>query len=319
MANKVAPVDRVAGVDAEAARALPVLSPRLDRRPVSATSRAVEAVSAADAAVASGAAVAADDVRAFAPVSAATIASGPITAMAELGGNLLTANYADDTLSLVARRGPRRAATVTDVYEPFAIAVAGQRAYVTSVEPAYDTVTVLERGEVVARERPAPWSLAEGAHDGDESIELGLAVEIRARRHRRALADGRSAGDDHLLQLFVGDARLPFLVRVVARLRDKSSGAGPVTLARCAVADPTTRREELARVGRLRDRRLLRGSLIGLRLRRLPFGLAASDDDGSEGDGDDEIRQVHVMVLVLHWWSGIEIRPRAWRSSVSGR
>ncbi|MCV7321395.1 beta-propeller fold lactonase family protein [Mycolicibacterium confluentis] len=145
MANKVAPVDRVAGDDAEAARALPVLSPRLDRRPVSATSRAVEAVIAADAAVAS------DDVRAFAPVSAATIASGPITAMAELGGNLLTANYADDTLSLVARRGPRRAATVADVYEPFAIAVAGQRAYVTSVEPAYDTITVLERGEVFAR------------------------------------------------------------------------------------------------------------------------------------------------------------------------
>ncbi len=88
---------------------------------------------------------------AFVPVVATTVAHGPVTALAELDGGLLTANYAADTLSVMPLQASRRAATVTDVYEPFAIAVADGRAYVSSVEPAYDTVTVLENGAVVAR------------------------------------------------------------------------------------------------------------------------------------------------------------------------
>src|ERR1043166_7807021 len=47
---------------------------------------------------------------------------------------------------------------------------------------------------------------------------LGLLLELRLRRHRRALADRGAAHQDRLLDLLVGDAGLPGLVGVVARL-----------------------------------------------------------------------------------------------------
>lgn len=147
MANKVADVEHVAGVENGASRALLARLPRLGVSPAPVRDVTAQVVAAETAAAPS----AEDDVRAYALLGAAAVATGPITAMAELGANLLTANYADDSLSLLARRGPRRAARVEEVFEPFAIAIAGDRAYVSSVEPVYDTVSVLQRGEITAR------------------------------------------------------------------------------------------------------------------------------------------------------------------------
>ncbi len=87
----------------------------------------------------------------FVPSRAVTVTHGPVVALAELDGCLLTADYAADTVSVRAAHTLGHVTTVGDVYEPSAIATAGRRAYVASVEPAYDTVTVLERAEVIAR------------------------------------------------------------------------------------------------------------------------------------------------------------------------
>ncbi len=91
------------------------------------------------------------DAPSFAPARAATVTVGPITALAELDGCLLTADYAADTVSVRAAHTLGHVTSVGDIYEPSAIAIAGRRAYVASVEPAYDTVTVLERAAVIAR------------------------------------------------------------------------------------------------------------------------------------------------------------------------
>ncbi|CAJ1497712.1 YncE family protein [[Mycobacterium] burgundiense] len=93
----------------------------------------------------------AQDAPGFIPARAVTVTRGAITALAELDGCLLTANYGADTVSVRAAQTLGQVTAVDDIYEPTAIVTAGRRAYVASVEPAYDTVTVLERAAVVAR------------------------------------------------------------------------------------------------------------------------------------------------------------------------
>lgn len=82
---------------------------------------------------------------------AGRVTRGPIAALAEVDGLVLTANYAADSVSLLAPHTLHPVREVAEVYEPFAIAISGQRAYISSVEPAYDTIAVLERGAVTAR------------------------------------------------------------------------------------------------------------------------------------------------------------------------
>src|SRR5215831_15151981 len=80
-------------------------------------------------------------------------------------------------------------------------------------------------------------SLSEAAHDANERRDhLGLLLELRLRRHRRALADGGAAHQDRLRDLIVGDRRLPRLVGVVARLGVERGGARAVAGAVLAVA-----------------------------------------------------------------------------------
>src|SRR4051794_31063632 len=58
---------------------------------------------------------------------------------------------------------------------------------------------------------------------------LRLLLELRLRRHRGALADRGTAHQDRLLDLLVGDAGLPGLVCVVARLGTERTGSRAVT------------------------------------------------------------------------------------------
>ena len=70
----------------------------------------------------------------------------------------------------------------------------------------------------------------------------GSALELRVARHHRALADGLAAVEDDLLDLIVGDARLPRGVGVVARLDRQALRGRAIALAVCAV----TRHAQLA-------------------------------------------------------------------------
>lgn len=90
----------------------------------------------------------------FAVVNRVSVGRGPISDMtvSPRGGFIFATNTVDDSVSRLDPETLAVAGTVTDVEEPFVIATSGARAYVTTVTPLYDAVTVLDTksGAVVA-------------------------------------------------------------------------------------------------------------------------------------------------------------------------
>ncbi|MHA7648449.1 YncE family protein [Mycobacterium sp. ML4] len=93
------------------------------------------------------------DVLEFDEVGAAPLAvqirvnRGPISGIATSpdGSRLLVTNYGNDTLAVIDTESWRVVETVAGVEEPFAVAVdGGDRAYVSTVSPAYDAVKVID-------------------------------------------------------------------------------------------------------------------------------------------------------------------------------
>lgn len=85
------------------------------------------------------------------------VRKGPISgiAISSDGSRLMVTNYADDSLSVIDTESWRVVRTVGGVDEPYAVAVASEdadRAYVSTVSPAYDSISVVDvsAGSVVA-------------------------------------------------------------------------------------------------------------------------------------------------------------------------
>ncbi|CAN5335624.1 hypothetical protein BH09ACT8_BH09ACT8_31900 [soil metagenome] len=90
----------------------------------------------------------------FAVVGQTAVGRGPITdiMVSPRGGFIFATNHVDNSVSRLDPETLAVVGTVTDVAEPFVIAAAGSRAYVTTVSELYDTVTVIDTksGAVVA-------------------------------------------------------------------------------------------------------------------------------------------------------------------------
>lgn len=75
------------------------------------------------------------------------VSNGPITGMVSSrdGRRLVVTNYGDDSVSVVDTASGAVAKTLTGIYEPFAIAAAGNgRVYLSAVSPAYDAIALLD-------------------------------------------------------------------------------------------------------------------------------------------------------------------------------
>ena len=82
----------------------------------------------------------------FAVSGAIAAGRGPVSGIAvSSGGTLLTVtHYGDDSVSLISTTDGAARLTVTDVDEPSAVAMAGNRAYVGSVSTAHDEILVFD-------------------------------------------------------------------------------------------------------------------------------------------------------------------------------
>jgi DNA-binding beta-propeller fold protein YncE len=65
-------------------------------------------------------------------------------AMSSGGGQLTVTHHGDDSVSLINATNGAARLTVTDVDEPLAVAMSGQRAYISSVSAAHDEVLALD-------------------------------------------------------------------------------------------------------------------------------------------------------------------------------
>lgn len=105
-----------------------------------------------DAPVTEAALVDADAAPSFAAVREVTVGRGTITAMAAnaFDGRLFVANYADDTVAVLDGNSLTAVGKIAGTPEPYALAVARGRAYVSTVTAAYDAVVVADSKSVVA-------------------------------------------------------------------------------------------------------------------------------------------------------------------------
>jgi DNA-binding beta-propeller fold protein YncE len=87
-----------------------------------------------------------DEAKGFTVIREIAVGRGAVTGIAVSpdGGMLTVTHHGDDSVSLVTTTGRAPTLTVTDVDEPFAVAMAGRRAYVSSVTDAYDEVLALD-------------------------------------------------------------------------------------------------------------------------------------------------------------------------------
>ena len=86
-----------------------------------------------------------DKAKGFTVVREIAVGRGAVSGIAVSpdGGTLTVTHQGDDSVSLITTTGSTPTLTVTDVNEPFAVAMSGQRAYVSSVGAAYDEVLAL--------------------------------------------------------------------------------------------------------------------------------------------------------------------------------
>lgn len=160
--------------------------------------------------------------------ASALVARGPIVDIVEHQGVVMTANYADDAVAVLAPRTLHPVAEIAEIYEPSAIAVAGKRAYVSSVEPAYDTITVIEHGAVETR-IPVDGSVRDLTVSPDGAYLY--AVVIADEGPQMAVIDTRSCDLVAKVDLGVGALAVPVAVAagpigdiVYVAMVDDSSG-----------------------------------------------------------------------------------------------
>lgn len=78
------------------------------------------------------------------------VGTGPISDLAVAGGRVFTANYADDSVTVLDARTLALVENFCEVYEPQTMSTLGRRVFVSTVSPSYDTVTVIEGGRVAS-------------------------------------------------------------------------------------------------------------------------------------------------------------------------
>jgi DNA-binding beta-propeller fold protein YncE len=87
-----------------------------------------------------------DEAKGFTIVREIAVGRGAVTGIAVSpdGGTLTVTHHGDDSVSLITTSGGAATLTVTEVDEPLAVAMSGQRAYVSSVSDAYDEILALD-------------------------------------------------------------------------------------------------------------------------------------------------------------------------------
>jgi DNA-binding beta-propeller fold protein YncE len=105
-----------------------------------------------------------DEAKGFTVVREIAVGRGAVTGMALSpdGGKLTVSHHGDNSVSLITTTGSAPTLTVTDVDEPFAVATAGRRAYVSSVAEAYDEVLALDtESEYIVASYPVGFSVTD--------------------------------------------------------------------------------------------------------------------------------------------------------------
>jgi DNA-binding beta-propeller fold protein YncE len=105
-----------------------------------------------------------DKAEGFTAVREIAVGRGAVTGIAvSSDGRMLTVtHHGDDSVSLITTTGRAPTLTVTDVDEPFAVATAGRRAYVSSVTDAYDEVLALDTdSEYIVASYPVGFSVTD--------------------------------------------------------------------------------------------------------------------------------------------------------------
>lgn len=109
------------------------------------------AAEVAETAVAEELAIGARRATSFAAQGRTAVGTGAITAMAAnaFDGHLFVANYAEDAVTVLDGHTLREVSTIAGVPEPYALAVAQGRAYVSAMDCGQDVVAVLDDDSVV--------------------------------------------------------------------------------------------------------------------------------------------------------------------------
>ncbi len=128
----------------------------------------------------------------FAAKGQAAVGTGVITAMAAnaFDGRLYVANYADDSVSVLDGYTLAVVSTIAGTPEPYALAVARGRAYVSTVVGAYDALAVTDAESVVATH-----SLADTVQD---------VVVDREGRYAYVARTGRGGADVAVINTATG-------------------------------------------------------------------------------------------------------------------
>ena len=110
-----------------------------------------EASSVAEPAVRTGAQAGSDSASSFAAVGRGSVGGGAITAMAAnaFDGRIFVANYADDSVSVLDGHTLAVMTTIVGTPEPYALAVARGRTYVSTVDGSHEAVAVTDADSVV--------------------------------------------------------------------------------------------------------------------------------------------------------------------------
>jgi DNA-binding beta-propeller fold protein YncE len=91
-----------------------------------------------------------NEAQGFTAVREIAVGRGAVTgiAVSSDGGLLTVTHHGDDSVSLIHLAGGAAPLTITDIDEPFAIAMSGRRAYVSSVSETHDEVLAVDTDSV---------------------------------------------------------------------------------------------------------------------------------------------------------------------------
>ncbi len=134
-------------------------------------------------AIVSDAAPELSEARGFTTVREIAVGRGAVSGIAvgSDGGLLTVTHHGDDSVSLVNTNDAAAALTITDVDEPFAVAMSGRRAYVSSVAEGQDEILALDtESEYIVGAYPVAFSIT----------DLAVSPNGRYLYAARAGADG---------------------------------------------------------------------------------------------------------------------------------
>ncbi len=156
-----------------------------------------------------------DEAKGFTAVREIAVGGGAVTgiAVSSDGGLLTVTHHGDDSVSLIHLTGSAATLTVTDVEEPFAVAMSGQRAYVSSVSEFHDEVLALDTdSEYIVASYPVAFGVTD------------LAVSPNGR-HVYAGRTGADGADVVILDVATGGANsVPIAAVAVGCVRVSPDG-----------------------------------------------------------------------------------------------